>query len=96
MQCRGKTKEQAVMSVKIDATLAKELLGWEQSEDIVDDHYITNEEGKKVQCVNNDHNRPSSETCARVLSQDILDSHWRGYEEAIAIGKFGKSGQRSK
>jgi hypothetical protein len=84
------------MSVEIDATLAKELLGWEQPENIVDDHFITDEEGKKIQCVNNDHNRPSSEAWASVLAQDILDSHWTGYEGAIAIGKFGKSGQRSK
>jgi hypothetical protein len=84
------------MSVKIDATLAKELLGWEQSEDIVDDHYTTNEDGKEVQCVVDAHNRPSSETWARTLAQDIVNGRWRGYEEAIALGRFGKSGQRSK
>jgi hypothetical protein len=139
MQCRGKTREQAVMPVSkepvsvpettstakptsakpkgrkkaaverpvkyptrtaevrlvetgnpIDATLAKELLGWEELDDSADNYLLTDEDGKKIQCVNNAHNRPFNETWARTLAQDILNGHWRDNGEAIVIGKSGQ------
>jgi hypothetical protein len=74
----------------IDATLAKELLGWEELEDGVENYLLVDENGKKVQCVNNAHNRPFNETWARTLAQDILNGHWRDNGEAIVIGKSGQ------
>jgi hypothetical protein len=74
----------------IDATLAKELLGWEELEDSADNYLLTDEDGKKIQCVNNAHNRPFNETWARTLAQDILNGHWRDNGEAIVIGKSGQ------
>jgi hypothetical protein len=74
----------------IDAVLAKELLGWEELEDGVENYLLIDENGKKVQCVNNAHNRPFNETWARTLAQDILNGHWRDNGEAIVIGKSGQ------
>jgi hypothetical protein len=74
----------------IDATLAKELLGWEELDDSADNYLLTDEDGKKIQCVNNAHNRPFNETWARTLAQDILNGHWRDNGEAIVIGKSGQ------
>lgn len=74
----------------IDAALAKELLGWEELEDSADNYLLIDENGKKVQCVNNAHNRPFNETWARTLAQDILNGHWRDNGEAIVIGKSGQ------
>jgi hypothetical protein len=74
----------------IDAPLAKELLGWEELDDSADNYLFTDEDGKKVQCVNNAHNRPFNETWARTLAQDILNGHWRDNGEAIVIGRSGQ------
>jgi hypothetical protein len=80
----------------IDATLAKELLGWEELDDSADNYLLIDEsgpvpgKGKKIQCVNNAHNRPFNETWARTLAQDILNGHWRDNGEAIVIGKSGQ------
>jgi hypothetical protein len=74
----------------IDAALAKELLGWEELEDSADNYLLVDEDGKKIQCVNNAHNRPFNETWARTLAQDILNGHWRDNGEAIVIGKSGQ------
>jgi hypothetical protein len=74
----------------IDAALAKELLGWEELDDSADNYLLVDENGKKIQCVNNAHNRPFNETWARTLAQDILNGHWRDNGEAIVIGKSGQ------
>jgi hypothetical protein len=74
----------------IDAALAKNLLGWEELDDSADNYLLVDENGKKVQCVNNAHNRPFNETWARTLAQDILNGHWRDNGEAIVIGKSGQ------
>jgi hypothetical protein len=66
------------------------LLGWEELDDSADNYLLTDEDGKKVQCVNNAHNRPFNETWARTLAQDILNGHWRDNGEAIVIGKSGQ------
>jgi hypothetical protein len=79
----------------IDVDLAKEILGWEELDDSADNYLLTDENGKKVQCVNNTHNRPFNETWARTISQDILKCHWRDNGEAIIISRTGQvlSGQ---
>jgi hypothetical protein len=85
----------------IDAALAKELLGWEELDDSADNYLLIDEsgpvpgKGKKIQCVNNTHNRPFNETWARTIAQDILNRHWRDNGEAIVIGRTGRvlSGQ---
>jgi hypothetical protein len=74
----------------IDAILAKELLGWEELDDSADNYLLIDENGKKVQCVNNAHNRPFNETWARTLAQDILNGYWRDNGEAIVIGRSGQ------
>lgn len=40
------------------------------------DYLFTDEEGKKVRCNNNDHNRPFDDSHARKLAQDILNRFW--------------------
>lgn len=54
------------------------------------DYTLTDEKKQKIRCLNNDHNRPFSESWAKTLAQDILNGNWRLNGETIVIGKTGQ------
>lgn len=56
---------------------------------------LVDEEGNKVRCDSNKHNRPLTESWCRALAQDILNRHWRLNLETIIVSRTGQvdSGQ---
>jgi len=63
----------------LTCTQAKEILGWTEEpekEKWKDEYMFVDEFGKKIQCRNNDHNRPFDSNHADKLSQDILNRYW--------------------
>lgn len=66
----------------INAELAKKLLGWTTEEDagyeFGDDYLLVDENGNKIRCLNNTHNRPYYDKDARKYAQGVLRRHWSG------------------
>jgi hypothetical protein len=70
----------------ISVDKAKDILGWITDPEEAAKHGLTDddaictilegEEKKKVWCLNNDHNRPFTESWAKTLSQDVLNRNW--------------------
>ena len=60
-----------------------------------DDYMLTDYEGNKVRCQNNDHNRPFDEAWSKGLAQDMLRKNWAFNGENVIIGVSGRvlSGQ---
>lgn len=82
----------------------KELLGWQEEEPQTDsspgtkfgsDYLLLDESDKKVRCVNNDNNRPLTESWSRTLAQDILNKNWQFNGETFVVSTHGRvlSGQ---
>lgn len=78
----------------LDATKAKELLGWEvegteeSDEKFGADYFVNTDEGK-VRCPNNHHNRALQMGNVLALKQEILMNRWKLNGEAIIVGKTG-------
>lgn len=74
----------------LTASQAKDLLGWEvipagAGKEALS--LLTDEEGNKVRCLDNEKNRPFNDQHCRTLAQDILNRRWRLNGETIIIGK---------
>jgi hypothetical protein len=71
----------------------KKLLGWEAEEGDVKfgtDYLLIDEQGKKVRCLNNKHNRPLYSGVVKNLIQEHLNKRWVFNGEPIIIGKTGQ------
>lgn len=79
----------------MDSSIAKDLLGWREEteeEKFKDDYLLIDENGVKIRCLNNDHNRPFNETWAKTLAQEHLNKKFapKGPNgEAVIIGRTG-------
>lgn len=72
------------------------LLGWEYVDgdnylfQIPKGYGIGGDEGRKVWCRNNDHNRPFDIKDALKYGQDVLNKRWKCNGETVIVGKTGR------
>lgn len=72
----------------LDASAAKSLLGWEETDD-PEKVLLTDRNGEKIHCANNVTNRPLTLSNVESYAQEMLRGRWRLNGECIIIGKTG-------
>lgn len=72
----------------LDAPAAKELLGWEETDD-KELAILTDRNGKRIFCRNNLTNRPLTMSNVDALLQEMLRRRWRLNGENIIVGRTG-------
>lgn len=80
MLCRGDDA--------LTAETAKDLLGWEETDD-KEKALLIDRDGKRIYCANNVNNRPLNMPNVESIVQEILYGRWKFNGENVIIGKTG-------